>query len=318
MTFTNSRTLLEYLIQSTPETSSAADLSLWQTQLNQIAEQWSESSEQAVVAGFNAPCIAFAFAGGYQAAMSRLLANATINESKTANAFYALCITEKEGNRPRHIASTLTKTEQGWVLNGNKTYVTGGTGADRLIIAANAGVPTDELPSITMVNIPANRAGISIESLPTLPFIPELPHATVTLDNVRIEPGEVLKGDGYLECVKPFRTIEDLHVELALIGLMIRHTSRTEKNWVSIEKLLALMSSLQHLVALPPLDESTHILLAGQRHFLISTAEQLEPEWEHNAPAFYAQWQRDKKLLSIAQNARDARTAKAWSVLGAA
>lgn len=340
MTFNNTRTLLEYLIQrqievfsadskhsgsSQPrstQTDPANDLSLWQSRLNKIAEQWGLSADQAVVAGFNAPCIAFAFAGGYQAALSRLLANAhshSLTASATpASGFYSLCITEKEGNRPRNIATTLAKADQDWVLNGHKTYVTGGTSADRLIIAATTGLSAQGLPSITMVNIPATRAGINVESLPTLPFIPELPHATVKFDNVKIAPEEILEGDGYLQCVKPFRTIEDLHVELALIGLMIRHTPPTHQNRAAIEKLFALMGSLKQLVDMPSLDEATHLLLAGHRHFLLSIVEQLESEWEQNSPAFYAQWQRDRKLLSIAQSARDARTEKAWSVLGIA
>ena len=106
------------------------DLPQWQQRLRAIALEWPDPAARALVAGAEAPCVAFAFAAGYQAALERMLGPAP------GNPFRALCVTEREGNRPRNIHATLRAADDGWRLSGEKTYVTGGAHAQLLCIAA--------------------------------------------------------------------------------------------------------------------------------------------------------------------------------------
>ena len=42
----------------------------------------------------------------------------------------------------------------------------------------------------------------------TAAFVPEISHAEVELDRVKVSDADVLPGDGYDDYLKPFRTIE--------------------------------------------------------------------------------------------------------------
>ena len=55
-----------------------------------------------------------------------------------------------------------------------------------------------------------------------LPFVPEISHGTVAFSDVPVDSGSILPGDGYSEYIKPFRTIEDLHVFAAILGFIFR------------------------------------------------------------------------------------------------
>ncbi len=46
-------------------------------------------------------------------------------------------------------------------------------------------------------------------------FVPEVPHARVQLNDVRLDAAALLPGDGYQAYVQPFRSIADMHVTLA-------------------------------------------------------------------------------------------------------
>ena len=58
--------------------------------------------------------------------------------------------------------------------------------------------------------------------MPETRFVPEVPHARVQLDAVRVDAAALLPGDGYERYVKPFRTIEDAHVTLAVLAYLLR------------------------------------------------------------------------------------------------
>ena len=46
----------------------------------------------------------------------------------------------------------------------------------------------------------------------------QLGHLFVSLSDVAITAHEILPGDGYDRYLKPFRTVEDIHVHAALLG----------------------------------------------------------------------------------------------------
>lgn len=301
--------LCRYLLREPPGAEEHPDLASWTRRAAHLATGWPDTAQRAAVTGLHAPCVAWAFAAGYQCALDRMLG------PLDANLFHALCVTERSGNRPRDIGCRLEARGDHWVLNGEKSYVTGGAAADLLFVAARAGEDAQERPRIVMLRLPRDRAGIEVRQGADLPFVPELPHAAVRFHELRVDRADLLPGDGYDRYIKPFRTLEDTHVELALIGMLIRHSRALPAAAEGVHMLLGVISTLLVVAAMDPADTAAHLLLAGNRSALGQAIEQLEPLWEVHEPAFHAAWQRDRALLSVARSAREARTAKAWEII---
>ena len=142
----------------------------------------------------------------------------------------ALCVTEANGNSPRAIATSLSPAPGGYRLDGNKTFVTFGTLAKALIVVARVGEKSDGRPDLAVVRIPAERVGVRLVELPPTPFVPEVVHASVHLDGAEVRDHERLAGDGYLEYVKPFRTVEDIHVVGATLGYLVGLARRVREH----------------------------------------------------------------------------------------
>jgi hypothetical protein len=255
--------------------------------------------------------LGLAFAAGYSAALEHLIPEVILP--------CALCVTEADGNHPRAIKASLKASNagSGYTLDGTKTFVTFGNMAKTLIVAARVGEQSDGKPELAVVSIPADREGVSLNELPAIPFVPEIPHARVEFHDVQVDEGERMSGDGYLVYVKPFRTVEDIHVfataSAYLLGLAKRCAGPAD--WMS--ELCALIATLDRLRAAPPLDPGVHVALHG----VIENLSRLFSRDEfskvlQSAPAEErARWERDRKLLQVASTAREARFRKAASQL---
>ena len=79
----------------------------------------------------------------------------------------------------------------------------------------------------------------------------------------RCSKAEQLPGDGYLDYVKPFRTIEDIHVVGATLGYLVGLARRTRASATLIAELSADLVALDGLRDGPPLDPRVHIALHG-------------------------------------------------------
>lgn len=248
-----------------------------------------------------------AFAVGYPAALEHLLPGVTLPA--------ALCVTEAGGNRPSAIMTRLERAGSGFQLDGRKTFVTFGTLARTLIIAARTGETPDRRPQLVVVKVPADREGITIEQLPEMRFVPEIPHAAVSLRGVVVDDGERLPGDGYLGCVKPFRTVEDIHVIGACIGYLMGVVRRVSQNAALMAELAALLAALDRLRVEPPLDPHVHVALQGVYARLEDADQQgaLARLWRTAPEEEGARWARDRVLLRVASEARAARFDRAWS-----
>lgn len=66
---------------------------------------------------------------------------------------------------------------------------------------------------ITLCSVASDTSGVTVEALPPLPIATDIPHARLLLDGAVAQP---LPGDGWDDYAKPFRTLEDVHVLLAL------------------------------------------------------------------------------------------------------
>jgi hypothetical protein len=224
------------------------------------------------------------------------------------------------GNHPRAIRTRLTERSDGthYTLDGTKSFVTFGNLATTLIVAARMGERPDGRPEIAVVRIPADREGVLLEEAPPIPIVPEIPHARVSFDGTVVYADERMQGDGYASYVKPFRTVEDVHVFGAATAYLLGVASRfgAPADWKA--QLYSLLVTLERLGSAPALDPSTHIALHGAARTFdqlldCDTATDL---WNEASIDERARWVRDRKLLRVAQKARDTRFQKAASHLG--
>ncbi|MDH3200681.1 MAG: acyl-CoA dehydrogenase family protein [Myxococcales bacterium] len=265
----------------------------------------------AVVVASRVDRLGFAFAVGYPAALEHMVDGVRLP--------CALCVTEANGNSPRAIETTLERKGDRYELSGTKTFVTFGNHAESLLVVARVGEKPDGRPDLVVVQIPASREGVVLQTLPETPFVPEVPHASVRLEGVDVLQSERLPGDGYLDYVKPFRTIEDIHVVGATLGYLVGLARRARAPTVLIAELSADLVALDRLRDGSPLDPRVHISLHGvyQRVTRFVAGEELArlldgaPEDERD------RWERDQPLLRVASKARAARFEAAKNLIRA-
>lgn len=248
--------------------------------------------ERAIRGGHDADRLGYAFAAGYGAALTALVPGVPPHTS--------LCATEEGGAHPRAIATTLRDGR----LVGAKKWSTAAATARLLLVVASTGVDAEGRNRLVVVKVDPRAPGVTLTEMPPPPFAPEIGHAQVTLDTA-VAPEAVLPGDGYDVYLKPFRTIEDIHVHAAVVGWMLGLGERHGWPHDLIERLLAAVATLRQLAAAPPLAPATHLALAGA----IAMARELveRAPWDTLDPEALARWRRDRPLLEVAGKARAAR-----------
>lgn len=280
----------------------------WWPRHRAIAAEHAQTIHQAIVGGFVADRVGWAFASGYQAALRALFPSAPRDR------LCALCVTEADGNSPKAIRSTLRAAEDAWVLNGAKKWTTLGPDGALFFVAARDEAGSGERTAIRIALVPSDAAGVSIERMPETRFVPEVPHAQLRFENVKSTT--LLPGDGYDLYVKPFRTVEDIHVQAAVLAYLMREGQRLSwpESWV--ERLSALLAALSTLADMPPAQPETHVALAGALRISTQLLEEADALWLKSPidPAAL-RWQRDRELLSVAGKARELRTRRAWEKL---
>ena len=259
--------------------------------------------ERAALAGSLADRLGFAFAGGYLAALERLL---------PGDGRACLLATETGGGHPRAIQTSLAPNGSGgFSLTGTKTFATLARLADTFLVVASIGEKEGK-NSLRVVRVPATRAGVELTDLPPTPFAPELPHTTARFDDMAVEADEVLHGDGYDEYLKPFRTIEDVHVMAAVIGYVLRTGLAYGFGRATLEELFGHLAALVALGAAPPLERGVHVALAGVLAGLRATLGDASAHWAAAPDEVQKRWLRDSPLLNVADRVRGARTEAAW------
>ncbi|WP_240480429.1 acyl-CoA/acyl-ACP dehydrogenase [Enhygromyxa salina] len=304
--------LFEALLRRDPNTPAIASVDAWwQTHLE--VTRGASPAAAAVLGGFAADRLAYAFGSGYTAALRQLLG------ADQAPLRRALCATEAEGAHPSKLACTLTLTEDGGGrITGDKSFATLGHLADELLVVAVSGQDEQGRNRLRVARIPVAREGVSFGDPVSPTFVPELPHAPVSLREVRVEPSELLPGDGYLRVLKPFRTIEDAHVFLAVLGWLTKLGRHVGWPHEFVERGLSLIAGLLPVAASSqPLSPAVHRVLGG---LLAASTEHLirlenSLAWRALAEQDRVRWTRDRRLLEVASEARGARlkTARAGS-----
>ena len=261
--------------------------------------------DRAVLGGLRADRLGFAFVVGYRAALHVLAPSAG------PHALVALSATEAGGNHPRAIQTRL----QGGRLRGRKRWTTLGARAESVLVVATVGVDELGRNQLKVARVPIDRAGVRVSPMPDAPFVPEVPHAELTFDDVPVADDEVLPGDGYADYLKPFRTLEDVYVHAALVGHLVGVGRRFAWPREALEELVSLASTLRALASEPPRAPATHLALAGVLTSIGRALERLAPCWSLVDEGTRARWERDRVLLTVASKARDARRDTAWKKL---
>ena len=292
-----------------PARASVAD---WWPRWSDGAARAATPAAQALLGGFDADRVGWAFASGYQAALRALLPDLP------ADAVAAFCVTEETGNRPRDIHTRFVPQADGSVsISGAKRWTTLGPDSSLLlIVGALPSAGDGARVQLKVARVPAGSPGVQLLAMPETRFVPEVPHARVQLDAVQVDAAALLPGDGYERYVKPFRTIEDAHVTLAVLAYLLRETRARSWPLAFAERLCAAMALLSEVAESPADAPATHVVLAGalaQAHALYAEAGTL---WAQTGDDPAAQrWQRDVVLFGVAGSARSQRAARAWERL---
>jgi hypothetical protein len=163
--------------------------------------------------------------------------------------------------------------------------------------------------------VPAGTPGLVLQDMPATPFVPEVPHARVQLDDVRLPEAALLPGDGYTEFVKPFRTLEDTHVTAAVLAYLLREARA--RGWPAEwrERLLAALMALSAIGARRADASATHLALEGALRWAHRLYAEADALWAGEADEAAARWRRDVALFEVAGAARARRATLAWERL---
>lgn len=269
--------------------------------------KWSSTIDRAVIGGALADRVGFAFAGGYHEALQQLVPGLSGQRA-------SLCATEEGGNHPRAIKTTLTRVhDQRYELTGKKLWSTAADKADRLLVIASTRW-FEGKNELSLVSVGAGQPGVTLIPA-SASFVPEVPHAQVVLDKVAVSEADVVGGDAYEAYLKPFRTIEDLHVHGALLGYLLGVSLRHGMTELAPE-LAAALATTRALVAEDPRASTTHLALGGLLAQMTKLVGDLETHWQPGDER--TRWDRDRKILQVASAARVTRLARARERLGLA
>ena len=303
--------ILDWLLaqSSTIQYEPVGSIRDWKNCYDENAANWPEPVDRAISSGFLADRTAYAFLSGFFAALQRLLPDLP------GNKITAFCISEEGGAHPRAIKTHLKKTNSGdgnWLLNGRKQFITCATEAESILVAASVGKSDDGRNRIQITHIDRSASGVRVEPMPDLPFIPEIRHGVVFLEDVVVADNQILPGDAYNQYIKPFRTIEDIHVSAGILGFLLRCASLFQWPETVQEDLLGTVAAIRPLAMADPLSPQIHIALAGLQRTMDRIISELDNCWDSAPQADQKAWERDRAVLGIAGKARTARLESAW------
>jgi alkylation response protein AidB-like acyl-CoA dehydrogenase len=294
-----------------PERDSVA---AWWPRWRDGAARADGSAAQALLGGFDADRVGWAFAAGYQAALRALL------PELPAGRVAAFCVTEDAGNRPRDIRTRITPSADGGAtIDGAKRWTTlGPDSSELLVVGAMPPRAGETRPQLRVARVAVGTPGLQLLPMPETRFVPEVPHARVQLDGVHVGAAALLDGDGYERYVKPFRSIEDAHVTLAVLAYLLREARQRAWPRSVAERLCAALALLADLAAAPADSPAVHVALAGALAQAQALYEEAGRLWAQQGQDPAAQrWQRDSALFAVASSARSQRAARAWERLQA-
>lgn len=258
---------------------------------------------RALLHGAAATSVGKAFQAGYQAALQALVPGETAP-------LVALCVTEEQGQHPKHIQARLTLQADGVHVRGAKKWAMAGEGV--LLVVAKEESSSEARPSLKLLRVPTSTQGLTRIEMPPTRFIPDVPHTRLELD-LTLPTSAILPGDGYADYVKPFRTLEDIHVHASVIAYVLRLAASTPFARALTEPACSILLALEAHAQRPT--PALDVALTGTlalAHRFFGEADTMLFQQDNDAARG---WQRDKAILLLGAAAREARANKAWSAV---
>lgn len=265
--------------------------------------------DAAVLGGVHADRLGWAFVAGYEAAVR------VLDPALPAGAAAALCATEARGVHPRDIETAARREGGEWVVDGVKVFATLAAEADVLLVVASAGAGEGGRNRLVVVRVPARAPGVTVEAPGReIPFAPEIAHHVVRFEGVRVPESAALPGDGYEDALKPFRSIEDVHVFAAALAYLCGAAGRFDWPRRYREQVVAAVMALRALAgsASRLRTPESHVALGGALALGRELVDAAEALWDQAEAAERERWRRDRPLLEVAGKARAARLEAAW------
>lgn len=268
---------------------------------------WAPAIDQAIAGGALADRVGYAFAAGYQAALRRMIPDAPEDR------IVCLSVTEDGGGHPRAIQSSLTRARDGsWRLNGRKRWATLSAHGGTVFVAASTGQDEAGRNQLRIARVALDTAGVAVEPMPPTQFVPEIPHGQLKFEDVRVDEDSLLPGDGYVDYVKPFRTLEDIFVGAAILTYVVGVAIRYEWPREAATEMLHLVAALRSLGEADPRSAAIHLALEGLLEARQRLMTQVDDLWELVDVDERLRWKRDRPLTQVAQKVRALRAATAW------
>jgi acyl-CoA dehydrogenase len=300
-------------LRAAPEERTIEEVADWWTVWRSLGPGADGPAALAIAGGFAADRVGWAFASGYQAALRALV------PGLPHDALAAFCVTEAQGNRPRDIRTTIAPQADGALrIDGAKRWTTlGPSGTVLFIVGQLATEAAAARPTLRVAQVPVPTEGLVLQLMPPTRFVPEVPHAQVLMQDLRVSADALLPGDGYDGYVKPFRTIEDVHVTLAVLAYLLREARARRWPAVFTEELVAALVLFSRLASEDAHAATTHVALAGALHVAHRLYADAQPLWAAAGDDPVAlRWQRDAALFEVAGTARRQRAQRGWERLG--
>ncbi|HEX3597955.1 MAG TPA: acyl-CoA dehydrogenase family protein [Polyangiaceae bacterium] len=301
--------LLRFLLRERPPVVEATELAQFWASTAEVRRRFALPFDRAVAGGRVADRLGFAFASGYEAALHALV------PALPPDAIAGFSVTEEHGNHPRNIQARLERNADGHLLSGKKRWTTMGPLSDVLVVVAATGEVTEGRPELRAALVPRDARGLSVLEMPATAFVPEVPHAELVLERVSVAESAVLPGDGYADYVKPFRTVEDVHVNAAVLGYWLSVAVRNGWPDTLLERLSAAVATLRTVASLDPRRAETHVVLSGLLEQMGELAGAAEPSWSLASDTERERWYRDRVLTQVASKARQRRRERAFADL---
>lgn len=305
---------LTFCLTRPTEVPAPDGLQAWCEQWRQLAAERHDPVGLALRGGFAADRVGWAFAAGYQSALRQLIQvnGGTVDDHE----LLAMCATEAGGNRPRDIETRIADDGAGGVtVTGRKTWTTLGSACTGLLVVGrvDGGGETD-LPALKIARVGTHTQGVSLVEKPPLEFVPEVPHVAAVFDGAKAEA--LMPGDGYSDFVKPFRTVEDTFIALAVQAWLVREGRARGWPRSFLESLIASLAGLAAVAAQPAGAPATHIALTGALARTNDLYQQADALWADERDAAAERWRRDRPLFQVAGKPRAMRAQRAWESLG--
>lgn len=307
---------LIFCLTAPTRVAAVTSLDDWRPRWRALAASTQDPVALALRGGFMADRVGWAFAAGYQSALRTLLRGVAQREVP-AQDLLALCATEAEGNRPRNIRTTLTVEGERLTVSGDKSWTTLGASASAFLVVGRLPGAADPqaAPTLKVAMVPADSPGIRFQEKPPMAFVPEIPHLASRFEAVALPATALLPGDGYTDYVKPFRTVEDTFIALAVQAYLLREARARDWPREEQQHLAAQLVTLATLAGQDASLATTHIALAGALDRTQQLYQQASERFQADTDPAAQRWARDRPLFQVASKPRLLRAQRAWQRL---